>query len=81
MKFPIVLVVWGDAWADMESTTVEEAKANNKPKICRSVGFLIERDDVCITLQGCCYDEDEELDRKIVIPVGIVQQVIKLKDS
>lgn len=72
---PLVLVTWNDAQA---SATKEYSKArDHKPAVMTTVGYLLDRDDVGVSI--CCerfFEDDEWAYRgHTFIPAGMVVSV------
>lgn len=70
----LVLVTWGDAWADLED--FEEAQ--HKPMIFQTPGWLVKRDKRGITL-AWDVGEDGDMRGEHFIPAQWVQSVRVLK--
>lgn len=77
--YPPVLVEWLDAHEDTGDCTPSTIK--HEPSHCRTVGFLIRRDNAGVTLASECNDTDEgvELRTTNFIPRGMVRRVVRLK--
>ena len=57
--FPIVRVVWLDAWTSTNGVTVKKAK-KNKPVWTVSVGFLIAENEDGVTLAMDTHDKEKK---------------------
>lgn len=71
VEYAVVVVVWNDAWAELDDAHPELIHHGPKPQV--TVGFLIRSDDVGVTL-ACEYDLDDESDLRstMFIPRGMV---------
>lgn len=76
MSYPIVLAIWHDAHETQHDIPPEEII--HEPMVQQTVGFLIRRDKLGITL-ATEHGSDGNLRTTNFIPAGMIQRVRKLK--
>jgi hypothetical protein len=79
MSKRVVMVTWLDAHQSMMDPIGEESLDEfHTPCFTQSVGFVLREDARGISIAGC-FDEDEDGDRCLFVPKGMIEQVRVLK--
>ena len=77
----VVEVVWNDAHASLEESTVSSAK-KTKPILTRTVAFLMAENDHGITLATDIYPDDPKHGKMInFVPWGMVEEYWEYSDK
>lgn len=79
LKYRPVVVIWNDAWEEMNDATPESIK--HEPKVQVTVGFLIKKDKRGVTLATEYADDGTGLRTTNFIPKGMIVSVIHLSKS
>ena len=65
---------WLDAHGSTDFVDPDDIDADHKPRIATSLGFLVKRNEVGLTIAGCL-DSEGMLDRVLFIPTEMVVSV------
>ena len=72
--YPIVLVEWADSVVERSAWNDRETDPKHyQPGVCRSVGWLLDKDDVRVVLLGDT--SDTQHGRHMTIPLGCVTSI------
>lgn len=80
MKYPLVLVVWHDAFA-LTNSWIEVSDIDDEPCITHSVGFLIPdaKKDYVVLCQS--FNSEDTIDSVLAIPNAMVKETKLLVES
>lgn len=59
-KLPLVIVKWNDAWVDgNDPVNLADVQASHKPKVIKTLGYLLYQNDVGVSLANEYYDDED----------------------
>lgn len=75
-KLPLVVVEWADAWVDgSDPVNPADVKASHKPKIIVTLGYLLLRDDVGVSLANEYYHDEDVYRGRTFVPAAMLLSV------
>jgi hypothetical protein len=77
-EFPLVLVIWRDAWFDFEELDPEDARADY---LVSTVGFLVQRGPRFVSVAQEVLPDGDGFRAVTHIPVAVVEQISPLRES
>ena len=77
-EFPLVLVIWRDAWFDFEELDPEDARADY---LVSTVGFLVQRGPRFVSVAQEVLPDGDGFRAVTHIPLAVVEKISPLHES
>ena len=77
-EFPLVLVIWRDAWFDFEELDPEDARADY---LVSTVGFLVRRGPRFVSVAQEVLPDGDGFRAVTHIPVAVLEKISPLRES